>query len=104
MLKHNASEQEKCLAIAGLMAWEKPHYAKDGHIALGGSCMQLHPYRECSDGLAQFASILLAFPEVLRNWDWHHRYRPLAIEWGTAREATQANILNEILRIKGVMK
>ena len=99
------NEYEKSLKLAELMGW-KLHLGTDYEYwsgmakDLGGisnyDCQSLHPYTN----LAQFAAILLKFPEGVS----HYSCRCGAADctgWLGARP-TQANILDEILRFNGV--
>ena len=98
--------QEKSLELARLMGWELSNrLLKDRaaimnwHIArYGGHILQ--PYKHNDDGLAQFAAILLKFPEVMNkcDCDGYWEFNPST----GGMEPTQANILDEILRMNGV--
>ena len=95
------NEQEKSLKLAELMEWEtrltcivknapssvKVYADKESGIGFA----ELQPYSKEEIGLSQFAAILLKFPEVME----------FSTEW-TYNKPTQANILNEILRMNGV--
>ena len=60
-----------------------------------------NPYSDDIFGRAQFASILLKFPEVMGRHDLYMWNHPNGAAIG-ATEPTQANILDEILRMNGV--
>ena len=101
------NEPEKSLELAKLMLWQKASWNNSGVV---DSDAETEPYLFCSqelgplmlnpyhpvDGLAQFAAILLKFPEVLYEPDSY------GVLWGAHVEPTQANILDEILRMNGV--
>lgn len=86
--------KDKKLALAKLMGWivfyhiphgTVPHLENTGHV--------LNPY----DDLAQFAAILLKFPEVMAKFNSTY-------VWGayyTEPTIRQAIILDEILRLNG---
>ena len=89
------NEQEKSLALAELMEWEldSPLSTKYSYTKYNGLNWRiLEPYDASQEGKAQFSDILLKFPEVMfdeyKHWDLD--------------ECTQANILDEILRMNGV--
>jgi len=97
------NEKEKSLKLAELMGW-KLHLGTDYEYwsgmdkDLGGignyHCQSLDPYTS----LAQFAAILLKFPEVMDR----STHPEIMGGTGLPFEPTQANILDEILRMKGV--
>ena len=111
--------QDKSLKLAELMKWEVedfPSLIGRGSSPLiashefKGEWVRIYP--DDSDNhddkilsLAQFAAILLKFPEVMARivnyeeslWEWY----PSADANGHL-EPTQANILDEILRMNGV--
>lgn len=86
----------KSLKLAELMGWGIEMYK--GRETIGaGSPMRGHyirPYEDCEHGLAQFAAILLKFPEVMNSFSYE--------EGRPDMPPTQANILDEVLRMKGV--
>jgi len=93
------NEQEKSLKLAELCpdiwAFWKPE--KDWN-----------PYSESINGLAQFAAILLKFPEVMCSlvpityFDADEDERKSLRKTMNYNGPTQANILDEILRMNGV--
>jgi len=102
------NEQEKSLKLAELMGWEvEKHIYSDLSITtcIRGTDEELCPY-EYEDGLAQFAAILLEFIEVMYS---HAIVNTLTyaegcyeFAWNNDEQPTQAKILDEILRMKGV--
>ncbi len=99
------TETEKSLALAELMGWHVGAKMPAGDYHVHIQTMRtytdrerwLMPYREGHiDGLAQFATILLRFgTEIFNSGEF------LGDEYGYLKEPTQANILDEILRMKG---
>jgi len=94
--------QEKSLKLAELMGW-KPKW---NNMACEGvpkifDYGFLEPYASGNNGRAQFAAILLKFPEVMGRHDLYMWNHPNGAAIG-ATEPTQANILDEILRMNGV--
>jgi len=93
------TEQEKSLKLAELMGWEVGPDGK-GNVVFyevedfGGCGSRLQPYAHYEDGLAQFAAILLKFPDVMQGIDYEWHAYPA--------EARQRVILDEILRMNGV--
>ena len=96
------NEYEKSLKLAKLMGLSYNIIdCKDGYMTIEPTCdhirresgdvVQYTPYESDEEGLAQFAAILLKFPEVME----------FSTEW-TYNKPTQANILDEILRMNGV--
>jgi len=95
----------KELALAKLMGWKlhqtdtksQLYELRDKSFRyLEGDYQPLEPYSETIAGLAQFASILLRFSQVMTLS--HACHEPI---WN-AKEPTQENILDEILRMNGV--
>jgi len=107
------TNDEKSLKIAELMGWKGYYTDFTRHDFIWDcnpdfDCTQykLEPYEKSEEGLAQFAAILLKFSDIMQrfgrlNGVWHIRCKKHEI---TEREPTQANILDEILRMNGVMK
>jgi len=95
------NEQEKSLKLAELMGWEIVDSDEAGHytVLYPFDSDALNPYSSQPFGLAQFAAILLKFPEVMAKtegvWEMTESY------WET-HKPTQANILDEILAMNGV--
>ena len=93
------TEQEKSLKLSELMGWRL--YENEGKFFthdMGCLC----PYNELprGSGRAQFAAILLRFPEVMARFvGVKNEYEITMLPWN---EPTQANILDEILRMNGV--
>ena len=106
------TEQEKSLALAKLMGWkvEQKEFFNDVDCCYRKGCWEvLCPYKGTTVGSAQFAAILLAFPEVMAPLI--NMYRALIVsqynEQGSPtfrfkRKPTQRDVLDEILRMKGV--
>ena len=90
------TEQEKSLELARLMGFSvisvKGQEGLFWHDTFRDAPMPYEPYDLCPNGLAQFAAILLKFQEVVREFP----------QWTEDFECTQANILDEILRVNGV--
>jgi len=93
------NEKEKSIALAKLIGW-KGYFADFAHYDFVWDCnpdfdctqYKLEPYEKSEEGLAQFAAILLKFPEAFNKASgfWHKL------------EPTQEAILDEILRMNGV--
>lgn len=110
--------KDKSLALAELMGWERTSPDHEGICTcdMGNVYNNLCcPYTLSITGLAQFAAILLKFPEVMAGFDmhvWQHSDdKTTCCMCGTAyvkgesiycKLPTQANILDEILRMNGV--
>jgi len=77
------NEKEKSLELAKLMGWRE----------------KINPYGK--GGLAQFAAILLKFPEVFEYAEGGGYLKPTE-HGGCDMAPTQENILDEILKINGV--
>ena len=99
------NEQEKSLKLAELMGWPmwslRPKDMLDTELIKGFGA-HLCPYKETKHGLAQFAAILLRFPEVMA--------KIIVVDTSSDGDdfvklrikPTQANILDEILKLNGV--
>ena len=101
-------EKQKSLALAGLVGWELQNsrllpsqppciYHNAGAV----ECLMLDPYNDTDrNGLAQFAAILLKFPEAMAC-----QFSTVCLSDGsmltrnTPVKPTQANILDEILKL-----
>jgi len=108
------NEQEKSLKLAELMGWkvEPDQYNKPlvfsgikSKVLYGTYYEELCMYSDEEEGLAQFAAILLKFPEVMLRIV--HRTTVSSIRRESLHEdflvnPTQANILDEILRMNGI--
>jgi len=106
------NEQEKSLKLAALMGWKLQDgtdfeywsgMSKDLGWISNYHCQRLDPYTD----LAQFAAILLKFPEVMHKITRHtgsynSNMKFLGVQGRFIVEPTQANILNEILVMNGV--
>jgi len=96
------NEQEKSLKLAELMGWDiKVDPLGFAYFECNNG--KLVPYELSRNGLAQFAAILLKFPEVMHAYvsKYQAHGNPSDIlRW--KRKPTQANILDEILRMNGV--
>jgi len=117
------TEQEKSLKLAELMGWDlkllknfvrqENDELKSYHICTSqvDGCdmweyVKFNPYSSSVEGLAQFAAILLKFPEVIFSLvevtsivtgrDMGHENRWYYYDFN------QSNILDEILRMNGV--
>jgi len=99
------NEQEKSLKLAELMGWEVIS-VRDMRMynpfCTGTADIEL--YNETTRGLAQFAAILLRFPEVMRRFDHVGPYGDGTggIQTADGLPPTHTNILDEILRMNGV--
>ena len=106
--------EQKSLKLAELMGWSvKQHKIRtilgkdrvdfsldfDVNDEPFDSDMWMQPYANSKDGLAQFAAILLRFIEVMGTID-STQLPAISPLWD--RKPTQANILDEILRMNGV--
>lgn len=98
--------QEKSLALAVLMGWELVstqgnHWINNwGYTASHSVDCYLDPY----NNLAQFAAILLKFPEVMGRRVAHPTIDPdrgMSVSLWTIVEPTQENILDEIIKMNG---
>ena len=105
-------KRDKSLKLAELMGWTVQDSSLGYHYITSkafNACV-LAPYDENEEaiGRCQFAAILLKFPEVMLRFKW--RYRPIVLDAESKARAkkiwniqpTQANILDEILRMNGV--
>ena len=104
--QENMSVSEKSLKLAELMGWTTQDSSLGYHYITSkafNACV-LAPYTEGEEniGRCQFAAILLKFPEVMNNSNlvWWDSYNDCQNE--DYVEPTQANILDEILRMNGV--
>ena len=103
------TEQEKSLELAKLMGWKITtltggadwHLVREDVLQISDMYPVLEPYAQCSEGLAQFAAILLKNPEVMMRFNGCI-CPERECEQSTESEPTQENILDEILRINGV--
>jgi len=100
-------EQEKSIKLAKLMGWDMSDVLGKDYIttSMGQpeflAQMCLRPYGSMPNDLAQFAAILLKFPEVM----WSLGSNPeglLNIPTQWFNKPTQSNILDEILKLNGV--
>jgi len=102
------NEYEKSLKLAKLMGLSYNIIdCKDGYMTIEPTCdhirresgdvVQYTPYESDEEGLAQFAAILLKFPEVFPE-----RLESYVGFEGWIKKPTQANILDEILVMNGV--
>jgi len=99
------SVKEKSRMLAELMGWN-PYGIHDNAyymVSFMGNIVRAEPYLGTKKGLAQFAAILLKFPEVMMEWSYIHTD---GIGWidgadKSCGKPTQANILDEILRMEG---
>lgn len=104
--------QEKSLKLAELMGWTIQDCAFGKMIKVfneqgGFHRIDLCPYddKEFGMGSAQFAAILLKFPEVMdqaNNYGFADGMLICCSKHESYYEPTQANILDEILRMNGV--
>jgi len=97
------NEEEKSLELSKLMGWECSEMHKLFYIESDDEftdCI-LCPYEGCYNGLAQFAAILLKFPEVFEYAEGGGYLKPTE-HGGCDIAPTQENILDEILKINGV--
>jgi len=110
------NEQYKSLALAKLMGWStscgRVHCTFEGKDGFNGV---LHPYAKTEDGLAQFAAILLKFPDVVSKFvcteghtyehatsaERYERYGGMFQGFITAEKPfTQKAVLDAILKIE----
>jgi len=96
------NEQEKSVKLDKLMSWKAGDYYSDS-IAEEDL---INPYGESTEELAQFAKILLRFPEVFAEFDsgkygWERRNMTGGWDVGDEHKPTQSNILDEILCLYG---
>jgi len=104
------NEQEKSLKLAELMGWEIETYYGDApyicasHFDNKIKHIPLVPYEMSQIGLAQFAAIFFKFREVMCNECFlsYEAHKGLSYCEPLEKEPTQANILDEILRMNGV--
>jgi len=110
------NEQEKSLELAKLMVWEVSQWPSVNvfvvrlfnHDELACNWPHLNPYAETESGQAQFASIIMKFPEVMVNVHNYYGsdYDGPAVDsqqpMSPPLHLTQANLLDEILRMNGV--
>jgi len=109
-------ETQKSLALADLMGWEINHAANASeHISVRTdyavsidsqqTSYWLQPYERTAVGLVQFAAILLKFPRVICRFTEGDLdgFTSLLFDDGyhDKLEPTQANFLDEILRMQG---
>jgi len=99
-------EKEKSLELAKLMGWTDTKsihemLRHDVWVVWGGRHNRLCMYEANNDGLAQFAAILLKFPEVFEYAEGGGYLKPTE-HGGCDMAPTQENILDEILRMNGV--
>jgi len=106
------TELEKSLKLAELMGWEVSEIGwiiihptwQDYELNEGYSGEFLHPYKKSMEGLAQFAAILLKFPEFIGDISSKYACTCKAEDcpkWMDGYRPTQSNILDEILRMNG---
>ena len=106
------NEHEKSLKLADLMGWKIRDDClshRGYHLIETKSYNWLHhsylsPYSDSEESLAQFAAILLKFPEVMIRFvdDATSGEGTFGKEYYGYDKPTQANILNEILVMNGV--
>jgi hypothetical protein len=111
------TEQEKSLKLAELMGWRlrqrdcSDHYSTRGiasnykyTVLFPGvrMCPDLQPYEGNQHGLAQFAAILLKFPEAMTSYGMKCDGSVYLCDSPDDCPPTQSNILDEILRMNGV--
>jgi len=99
------NEQEKSLELAEVMGWERSELG--GVSFWEGENIDLYhttlcPYSSCNAGKAQFAAILLRFPEVMERFTEAGSMLDDATMMRNGMKPTQANILDEILRMNGI--
>ena len=94
--------QDKSKKLAELMGWERIWSSVREEYHVNGSYMELVMYDSDNDGLAQFAAILLKFPEVFEDCIGGGFILETSHEGAGYLQPTQANILDEILRMNGI--
>ena len=87
------NEQDKSLELAKLMGWRAGDNMGQTH---------LQPYDNSIIGLAQFATILLKFPEVLSQYDCRVLHNPRNTMWKDGVKPSQENMLDAILKMNGI--
>jgi hypothetical protein len=92
------TEAEKSMMLAELMEWEVDSFRGGAYTTFWGYTTH-GPYMTTKTGLAMFAAILLKFPEVMLNM--HDLECTCMAPTCFVFEPTQANILDEILRMNG---
>jgi len=65
----------------------------------------LNPYSSSPNGLAQFAAILLKFPEVMKKFTMQGDFGETSLTWYSCGEnkPSQGKILDAILLMKGIV-
>jgi len=111
-------EKQKSLALAKLMEWrvKQDSLSSEGHPLIECDAYNfiyhsyLSPYKHTAYSMAQFATILLTFPEVMSRTEdrWHSGSFEDDDGWGTEsiwlhREPNQANILDAVLAMHDML-
>jgi len=108
------NEQEKSLKLAELAEWEEADatniWTGEDLWNINSHYCPLEPYQNTRDGLAQFAAILLKFPEVMGSVTFNRATNKRTYLTTTqdgnritgSADVTQANLLDEILAMHGV--
>jgi len=101
------TKKGKSLLLAKLMKWKLFKDIMIDDPKAPGYGQRLQPYLDTTAGLAQFAAILLAFPEVMTTTVTRivHGEEEEICKWDLeAYKPTQANLLDEIVRMNGLLK
>lgn len=101
--------EEKSLALAELMGWKISVFDREAPYVDTPfrNYSDLAMYEDSERGLAQFAAILLKFPEVMElSFSYYEdegwlEYDDNEKAWVHYDKPTQSTILDEILRING---
>jgi len=100
------NEHAKSLKLAELMGWSRTDNRHAGemietkwHCGTNIYC-DIYPYEPHLFGRAQFADILLEFPQVMDSAEWNFDGGDRGLKDYGAKN--QTNILDEILRMNGV--
>ena len=104
------TEKEKSLKLAELMGWKLVtifgdadwNIVREPALLNNDEFPVLEPYVYGADGLAQFAAILLKFPDVMTFVSYEADTTLKMYNGLELKEPTQSNILDEILRMNGV--
>jgi len=106
--------KDKGIALSKLMGWDVVTLTGDSDWYVVREAILkldeypvLEPYSPRGEGLAQFAAILLQFPDVFAEFDknkygWEQRDCEGNWNVGDEYKPTQENILDEILKLNGV--
>ena len=117
IMAKDEAEKQKSLVLAELMGWKVKldSLSSKGHPLIECDSYNfiyhsyLSPYKHTAYSMAQFAIIMLKFPDVMIRMDtrWYIGFFEDDDGWVTEsiwlhREPTQSNILDEILAMNGL--